>query len=143
MLVVWLVHWHRLIGWFGSRVSWFRGMVGWLWSMVGWFWSMIGWFWSMVGWFWSMIDGFWSMVSWLWMMVVLPMMEHEDILQGAAMFGRGVACVLDVMYWVGYNCYRRRDHVSHVLWVVRLLMMGQGNMGDRGVSLVVKRFMMG
>ena len=129
MLVVWLVHWHRLIGWFGSMVSW-------LWSMISRFRSMIGWFWSMIG-------RFWSMVSWLWMMVVLPMMEHEDILQGAAMFGRGVACVLDVMNRVGYNRYRRRDHVSHVLWVVQLLMMGQGDVGDWGVSLVVKRFMVG
>ena len=136
MLIVGLVHWHRLISWFGSMVSWLRGM-------IGRFRSMISRFRSMVGWFWSMIGGFWSMVSWLWMMVVLPMMEHEDILQGAAMFGRGVACVLDVMYRVGYNCYRRRDHVSHVLWVVRLMMMGQGNMGDRGVSLVVKRFVVG
>ena len=125
-------------------------MVSWLWSMIGrfrsmidWFWSMISRFRSMVGWFWSMIGGFGSMVGWLWMMVVLPMMEHEDIFQGATMFGRGVACVLDVMNRVGYNCYRRRDHVSHVLWVVRLMMMGQGNMGDRGVSLVVKRFMVG
>ena len=40
------------------------------------------------------------------------MMEHEDILQGAAMFGRGVACVLDVMNRVGYNCYRRRDQTT-------------------------------
>ena len=132
MLVVWLVHWHRLIGWFGSMVSW-------LWGMIGRFRSMISRLRSMVGWFWSMISWLWSMVSWLWMMVVLPMMEHEDIFQGAAMFGRGVACMLDVMNRVGYNCYRRRDHVSHVLWVVRLMMMGQGNMGDRGVSLVVKR----
>ena len=122
MLVVWLVHWHWLIGWFGRMVSWLR---------------------SMVGRFRSMISRFRSMVGWFWMMVVFPMVEHEDILQGAAMFGRGVACMLDVMNRVGYNCYRRRDHVSHVLWVVQLLMMGQGNMGDRGVSLVVKRFMMG
>ena len=129
MLVVRLVHWHWLIGWFGSMVSWLRGMISWFRSMISRFRSMVGWFWSMVG--------------WLWMMVVLPMMEHEDILQGAAMFGRGVACVLDVMNRVGYNCYRRRDHVSHVLWVVQLMMMGQGNMGDRGVSLVVKRFMVG
>ena len=129
MLVVRLVHWHRLIGWFGRMVSWLRGMISWFRSMISRFRSMVGWFWSMVG--------------WLWMMVVLPMMEHEDILQGAAMFGRGVACVLDVMNRVGYNCYRRRDHVSHVLWVVQLMMMGQGNMGDRGVSLVVKRFMVG
>ena len=136
MLVVWLVHWHRLIGWFGRMVSWLRGMISRFRSMVGWFWSMIGRFWSMIG-------GFWSMVSWLWMMVVFPVVEHEDILQGAAMFGRGVACVLDVMNRVGYNRYRRRDHVSHVLWVVQLLMMGQGDMGDRGVSLVVKRFMVG
>ena len=136
MLVVWLVHWHRLIGWFGRMVSWLRGMISRFRSMVGWFWSMIGRFWSMIG-------GFWSMVSWLWMMVVFPVVEHEDILQGAAMFGRGVACMLDVMNRVGYNRYRRRDHVSHVLWVVQLLMMGQGDMGDRGVSLVVKRFMVG
>ena len=97
----------------------------------------------MISWLWSVISWFGSMVGWLWMMVVLPMMEHEDILQGAAMFGRGVACMLDVMNRVGYNCYRRRDHVSHVLWVVQLMMMGQGDMGDRGVSLVVKRFMVG
>jgi hypothetical protein len=141
VLVVWLVHWHRLISWFGSMVSWLRGMISRFRSMVGWFRSMVGGFRSMISWFGSMVGRFWSMVSWLWMMVVLPVMEHEDILQGAAMFGRGVACVLDVMYWMGYNRYRRRDHVSHVLWVVRLLMMGQGNMGDRGVSLVVKRFM--
>ena len=124
-------------------VSWLRGMISRFRSMISRFRSMVGWFWSMVGRFRSMICGFWSMVSWLWMMVVLPVVEHEDILQGAAMFGRGVACVLDVMNRVGYNCYRRRDHVSHVLWVVQLLMMGQGNMGDRGVSLVVKRFMVG
>ena len=111
--------------------------------MISWLRSMISWLRSMISWFWSMISWFGSMVSWLWMMVVLPMMEHEDILQGAAMFGRGVACMLDVMNRVGYNRYRRRDHVSHVLWVVRLMMMGQGNMGDRGVSLVVKRFMVG
>ena len=97
----------------------------------------------MVSWLRGMISWFGSMVGWLWMMVVLPMMEHEDILQGAAMFGRGVACVLDVMNRVGYNRYRRRDHMSHVLWVVQLLMMGQGNVGDRGVSLVVKRFVVG
>ena len=124
-------------------VSWLRSMVGRFRSMISRFRSMVGRFWSMIGGFWSMIGRFGSMVSWLWMMVVLPMMEHEDILQGAAMFGRGVACVLDVMNRVGYNCYRRRDHVSHVLWVVQLLMMGQGNMGDRGVSLVVKRFVVG
>ena len=136
MLVVRLVHWHRLISWFGRMVSWLRGMIGRLRSMISRFRSMVGWFWSMVG-------RFWSMVSWLWMMVVHPMMEHEDILQGAAMFGRGVACVLDVMYWVGYNWYRRRDHVSHVLWVVRLMMMGQGNMWDWRVGLMVKRFVVG
>jgi hypothetical protein len=118
-------------------------MVSWLRSMVGRFRSMISRFRSMISRFRSMVGRFWSMVSWLWMMVVLPMMEHEDIFQGATMFGRGVACVLDVMNRVGYNCYRRRDHVSHVLWVVRLMMMGQGNMGDRGVSLMVKRFMVG
>ena len=143
MLVVWLVHWHWLIGWFGRMVSWLRSMVGRFRSMISRFRSMISWLRSMISWFWSMISWFGSMVSWLWMMVVLPMMEHEDIFQGAAMFGRGVACVLDVMNRVGYNCYRRRDHVSHVLWVVRLMMMGQGDMGDRGVSLVVKRFMVG
>ena len=115
---------------------------------------MVNWF-NMMDWSGLMINRFrmvnnqfmvnWSrfMVSWLWMMVVLPMMEHEDILQGAAVFVRGVACMLDVMNRVGYNRYRRRDHVSHVLWVVRLMMMGQGNMGDRGVSLVVKRFVVG
>ena len=124
-------------------VSWLRSMVGRFRSMISRFRSMVGWFWSLICRFGSMVGRFWSMVSWLWMMVVLPMMEHEDILQGAAMFGRGVACVLDVMNRVGYNRYRRRDHVSHVLWVVRLMMMGQGDMGDRGVSLVVKRFMVG
>ena len=143
MLVVRLVHWHWLIGWFGRMVSWLRSMIGRFRSMISRFRSMVGWFWSLICRFGSMVGRFWSMVSWLWMMVVLPMMEHEDILQGAAMFGRGVACVLDVMNRVGYNRYRRRDHVSHVLWVVRLMMMGQGDMGDRGVSLVVKRFMVG
>ena len=124
-------------------VSWLRSMIGRFRSMISRFRSMVGWFWSMISWLWSVISWFGSMVGRFWMMVVLPMMEHEDILQGAAMFGRGVACVLDVMNRVGYNRYRRRDHVSHVLWVVRLMMMGQGNMGDRGVSLVVKRFMVG
>ena len=129
MLVVWLVHWHWLISWFGRMVSRLRGMISRFRGMISRFRGMISRFRSMVGWF--------------WMMVVFPMVEHEDILQGAAMFGRGVACVLDVMNRVGYNRYRRRDHVSHVLWVVRLMMMGQGDMGDRGVSLVVKRFMVG
>ena len=124
-------------------VCWLRGMIGRFRSMISRFRSMVGWFLSLICRFGSMVGRFWSMVSWLWMMVVFPMMEHEDILQGAAMFGRGVACVLDVMNRVGYNRYRRRDHVSHVLWVVRLMMMGQANMGDRGVSLVVKRFMVG
>ena len=96
MLVVWLVHWHRLIGWFGSRVSWFRGMVGWLWSMVGWFWSMIGWFGSMVG-------RFWSMVSWLWMMDSMRLGCHIKVTgmvkRGTETFGGG-ACT-SLADWCG------------------------------------------
>ena len=66
VLVVWLVHWHWLI-------CWFRSMICRLWSMVCWFRSMVGWLWSMVCWF-------RSMVCWFRVMVVLPMVEHEDIL---------------------------------------------------------------
>merc|ERR550532_1674398 len=65
VLVVWLVQWHWLI-------CWFRSMICRLWSMVGWFRCMVRWLWSMVCWF--------------WVMVVLPMVEHEDILQGTSVF---------------------------------------------------------
>merc|ERR550532_1322786 len=99
VLVVWLVHWHWLI-------CWFRSMICRLWSMVGWFRSMVGWLWSMICWF-------RSMVCWFWVMVVLPMVEHEDILQGASVFRRGISCVFGVMNRMGY-CHRWGHHVSHV-----------------------------
>merc|ERR550532_684299 len=165
VLVVWLVHWHWLIcwfrsmicrlwsmvGWLGSMVGWFRCMVGWFRSMVGWFRSMVcrfrcmvGWFRSMVGWFGSMIRWFWGMICWFWVMVVLPMVEHEDILQGASMFRRGISCVFGLMNMMGY-CHRWGHHVSHVDRMVGhlvWLMVWHSNMVDWRVSLVVQRFWM-
>ena len=80
VLVVWLVHWHWLICWFRSMICRLWSMVGRFGSMVGWLWSMVGWFRGMVSWFGGMVCRLWSMVCWFWVMVVLPMVEHEDIL---------------------------------------------------------------
>ena len=113
VLVVGLVHGNWLVGWFRSTVGWFRSMICRLWGMVCWFRGMVCRLWGMVCWF-------RSVVCWFRVMVVLPMVEHENILKGASMFWRSVAGVFWVVNVMG-DCHRGRDHVSHVDRMVGLM----------------------